>query len=143
MTGTGHGSCAYEDWPQAKNPVAVKTRYVIMIGRRNSGSKVPPFLMDILRTKPSINGPEMRVANSEAAKAERLVRPTPLIEKLYGGAEKICESVMEIPTSHDTQVVKSRVAQSTAGERRSRNGRKIVLKKEMWLTYPLYGRRLV
>jgi hypothetical protein len=85
----------------------------------------------------------MRVAISDATKAERLVSPTPLTEKLYGGAEKICESVMEIPTSHEMQVVKSRVAQSTAGDRRNRNGRKRVLKKEMWLIYPLYGRRFL
>jgi hypothetical protein len=75
-------------------------------------------------------GPAISVPRREATKAERLVRPTALTEKLYGGAEKICERVIEIPTSHEMQVVKRRVAQSTAGEPSNTNGRKIVLKNE-------------
>jgi hypothetical protein len=45
--------------------------------------------------------------------------------------------VIEMPTSHEMQVVKRRVAQSTAGDPRSMNGRKIVFKKDTWLIYPL------
>lgn len=37
---------------------------------------------------------------------------------------------MEIPTSHETQVVKRSVAHNTEGEPRRTKGRKIVLKKE-------------
>jgi hypothetical protein len=92
--------------------------------------KVPPFILDIFLTSPSMVGPAISVPRREATKAERLVRPTALTEKLYGGAEKICERVIEIPTSHEMQVVKRRVAQSTAGEPSNTNGRKIVLKNE-------------
>jgi len=110
-----------------------------MIGRRNSGSNVPPFLRDIRLTTPSINGPARAVPRREATNDERLVSPTAVTEKLYGDAEKICESVIEIPTSQEMQVVKRSVAQSTAGEASMTNGRKTVLMKETWLTYPLYG----
>jgi hypothetical protein len=67
---------------------------------------VPPFLSDILRITPSIKGPARAVPRRDAMNDERLVSPTTVTEKLYGGAEKICESVMEIPTSHEMQVVK-------------------------------------
>ena len=77
----------------------------------------------------------------EATNDDKFVRPTADTEKLYGGAEKICESVTEIPTSHEMQVVKSRVAQSTAGDPSIMNGRNSVLKKETWFMYPEYGRR--
>lgn len=53
---------------------------------------------------------------SEATNEETLVAPTLPTEKLYGGAEKICDSVREIRTSHEMQVVKRRVAQRTTGE---------------------------
>lgn len=88
---------------------------------------------------PSIKGPAMRVPSKEATKDDKFVRPTDVTEKLYGGAEKICERVMEIPTSQEIQVVNRRVAQSTAGEASMAKGRNTVLRNEMWLTYPLYG----
>jgi len=121
-----------------------------MIGRRNSGSdealetkwlkgmgslpNVPPFLSDILRTTPSIRGPASAVPRTEATKDERLVSPTDVTEKLYGGAEKICERVIEMPTSHEMQVVKRRVAHNTAGEASMTKGRNTVFKNETWLT---------
>jgi hypothetical protein len=58
----------------------------------------------------------MSVPMSEATNDETLVAPTLPTEKLYGGAEKICESVREISTSQEMQVVNSRVAQRTTGE---------------------------
>lgn len=100
---------------------------------------VPPFLSDIFLTIPSIKGPARRVASTDATKDEIFVSPTEVTEKLYGGAEKICESVTEIPTSHEMQVVKSSVAQRTAGEASMTKGRKVVLMRETWLTYPLQG----
>ena len=92
--------------------------------------KVPPFLMDNRLTMPSINGPATSVPSIDATNDERFVRPTDDTEKLYGGAEKICERVTEMPTSHEIQVVKSRVAHSTAGDPSILNGRRRVLKKE-------------
>lgn len=86
-----------------------------------------------------MTGPAMRVASSEAMKEDKLVNPTALTEKLYGGAPNICERVMEIPTSHEIQVVKRSVAQSTAGDASIMKGRKMVLIRETLLTYPLYG----
>jgi len=47
----------------------------------------------------------MTVPSSEAANDDRLVRPTAVTEKLYGGAEKICDRVIEMPTSQEMQVV--------------------------------------
>ena len=100
---------------------------------------VPPFFNDILRTTPSIKGPAMSVPRRDATNDERLVRPTADTEKLYGGAEKICESVMEMPTSHEMQVVKRSVAQRTAGDPSMTKGRNMVFQNDTWLTYPLYG----
>jgi hypothetical protein len=91
---------------------------------------VPPFRSDIRRTTPSIKGPEIAVPRRDATKDERFVSPTAVTEKLYGGAEKICESVMEIPTSHEMHVVKRRVAHSTAGDASMTKGRAIVLMNE-------------
>jgi len=91
---------------------------------------VPPFLSDIRRTTPSINGPASAVPRRDATNEERFVSPTAVTERLYGGAEKICESVMEMPTSHEIQVVKRSVAQSTGGEESMTNGRNMVLAKE-------------
>ena len=65
---------------------------------------------------PSINGPATSVANRDIIKDKRLVSLTAVTGKLYGGAEKIWENVMEIPTSHEMQVVKRIVAQRTAGD---------------------------
>lgn len=73
------------------------------------------------------------VPRSDATKDDKFVRPTAVIEKLYGGAEKIWERVMEIPTSQEMQVVKRRVAHRTAGEPSIMKGRKMVLKKDVWL----------
>lgn len=95
---------------------------------------VPPFLSDIRRTTPSINGPASAVPRRDATKDERLVSPTAVTEKLYGGAEKICESVMEMPTSHEMQVVKRSVAHSTAGDASITKGRNTVFKNDTWLT---------
>jgi hypothetical protein len=91
---------------------------------------VPPFLIDIFRTTPSIKGPATRVPRRDATKDDKLVRPTAETEKLYGAAENICESVMEIPTSQEMQVVKRRVAHRTAGDLSMAKGRKIVLTNE-------------
>lgn len=70
----------------------------------------------------------------EATKEDKFVSPTALTEKLYGGAENIWERTIEMPTSQEMQVVKRRVAHSTAGEARRAKGRKTVLKKLTWLT---------
>jgi len=85
-------------------------------------------------TIPSIAGPATAVPISEATKDDKLVAPTDRTEKLYGGAEKIWEIVMEIPTNQEIHVVKSRVAHSTAGDARRRNGRTMVESNETWLT---------
>ena len=111
----------------------IHEREDLRTGRKNLPN-VPPFLSDILFTTPSINGPARSVPRTDATKDERLVSPTAVTEKLYGGAEKICESVIEIPTSQEMQVVKRRVAQSTAGEASMTKGRNRVLKNETWLT---------
>ncbi len=74
-------------------------------------------------TTPSTAGPATSVPIAEATKLLRLVAPTALTEKLYGGAEKICESVIEIRTSHEMQVVNSSVAQHTMGEDSMPKGR--------------------
>jgi hypothetical protein len=79
---------------------------------------------------PSMIGPATRVASKDAINEDTLVAPTALTEKLYGGAEKICDSVMEIKTSHEMQIVKSSVAQRTTGLASITNGRKKVLQKE-------------
>jgi hypothetical protein len=58
------------------------------------------------------------------------VAPTALTEKLYGGAEKICDRVMEIKTSQDMQMVKRSVAHMTIGDKMRTNGRMSVLQNE-------------
>ena len=141
----------------AKKPVAVNRTYEIMTGRRNSGSgrmfqtvsqrhlperaefkydillpNVPLFSLDRRRITPSSRGPATAVPMVEATKDDRLDAPTELTEKLYGGAEKICERVMDIKTSHEMQVVKSRVAQTTAGDESMKNGRISVLQNDIW-----------
>jgi hypothetical protein len=78
--------------------------------------KIPPFIFDIRVTSPSIRGPAVRVPSTDATKEDRFVAPTPTTEKLYGGAEKICDRVREIPTSHEMHVVKRRTAQRTGGD---------------------------
>lgn len=78
--------------------------------------KIPRFILDILVTRPSISGPAVSVPRTEATKEDKFVAPTLTTEKLYGGAEKICERVREIPTSHEMHVVKSNTAHRTAGE---------------------------
>lgn len=65
---------------------------------------------------PSMRGPAAAVAIRVATKDDRLQAPTAATEKLYGGAEKICESVMEMRTSHEMQTVNSSVAQDTIGD---------------------------
>ena len=103
-------------------------------GRWMGLPKVPPFLFDSFRTTPSISGPARRVPRNEATNEDRVVRPTAVTEKLYGGAEKIWDSVMEMPTSQEMHVVNNSVAQRTAGERRRKNGRTSVSKYETWFT---------
>jgi len=79
-----------------------------------------------------MNGPATRVASSDATNEEKFVAPTALTEKLYGGAEKICESVIEIKTSHEIQIVNNRVAHITTGLAITTNGRSKVRQKDMW-----------
>ena len=79
---------------------------------------IPPFFIDILVTRPSIRGPATIVPSTDATKEERLVAPTPMTEKLYGGAEKICDKVREMPTSHEMHVVNSSTAHRTGGDAR-------------------------
>ena len=74
--------------------------------------------------------PATSVARTDATKDETLVAPTELTEKLYGGAEKICDRVMEINTSQDMQMVNSSVAHMTIGDNMRTNGRMRVLQKE-------------
>lgn len=76
----------------------------------------------------------MSAPKSEATSEDEFVRPKAVAEKLYSGAERICTSVMGIPTSQETQVVKRRVAHSTAGDTSIMNGRNIVLRKETRFT---------
>lgn len=87
-----------------------------------------------------MSGPARAVAIKVAAKEDRFEAPTAVMEKLYGGAEKICESVIEISTSHEMHVVNSRVAQATIGEPRKKNGRMRVRQNDVLSQYPLYGR---
>lgn len=77
---------------------------------------MPPFIFDILVTTPSTSGPATIVPRTDATKEAMFVAPTAPTEKLYGGAENICDRVREIATSHEMQVVNRSVAQSTAGE---------------------------
>jgi hypothetical protein len=79
---------------------------------------------------PSMIGPATSVASSDATNDETFVAPTALTEKLYGGAEKICDNVIEIKTSQDMQIVKSRVAHMTTGLMITTKGRKNVRQKE-------------
>jgi hypothetical protein len=79
-----------------------------------------------------MTGPATKVASNEATKEDTFVAPTALTEKLYGGAEKICDNVMEIKTSQEMQIVKSRVAHMTTGLASITKGRMKVLQKETW-----------
>jgi hypothetical protein len=79
---------------------------------------------------PSMIGPATSVASNDATNDETFVAPTALTEKLYGGAEKICDSVIEIKTSQDMQIVKSKVAHMTTGLMITTKGRKNVRQKE-------------
>lgn len=85
---------------------------------------------------PSTNSPATAVASKLATKDDRLVAPTATMEKLYGGAEKICDSVIEMSTSQEMHVVKRSVAQATMGEARRKNGRMSVRQKETLSQYP-------
>jgi hypothetical protein len=85
--------------------------------------KTPLFAFESLLTVPSSKGPAISIPRTDATKAERLQAPTALIEKLYGGAENICERVIEMPTSQDMLVVNSSVPHATAGESNMVNGR--------------------
>jgi hypothetical protein len=79
---------------------------------------------------PSMMAPATSVASTDATKEDTFVAPTALTEKLYGGAEKICESVMEMRTSQEMQIVKSSVAHTTIGDKIITNGRSSVLQNE-------------
>ena len=92
--------------------------------------KVPLLRVDIHFATPSMIGPATSVANNDATNEDRFVAPTALTEKLYGGAEKICDNVMEIKTSQDTQMVKSKVAHMTTGIMITTKGRRNVRQKE-------------
>ena len=82
---------------------------------------------------PSMIGPATKVASNDATKDEILVAPTALTEKLYGGAEKICDKVIEINTSHEIQIVKRSVAHMTTGLMSTTNGRMNVRQKDIGL----------
>jgi hypothetical protein len=92
---------------------------------------VPLFLFDINLAIPSISGPATAVAISVATKDDTFDAPTAATEKLYGGAEKICESVMDIRTSHEMQVVNNSVAHATIGEAKRPKGRSSVRQKDV------------
>lgn len=77
---------------------------------------IPLFILDILLTIQSTNAPAATVPTVEATKEDTLVAPTDPMEKLYGGAEKIWDKVIEITRSHEMQVVKMIVAHTTAGD---------------------------
>jgi hypothetical protein len=93
--------------------------------------KIPPFLLDMNLAVPSMMGPAAAVAISVATKDDTLQAPTAEMEKLYGAAEKICERVIEMRTSHEMQVVNSRVAHATIGDVIKVNGRIIVRQKDV------------
>jgi hypothetical protein len=92
--------------------------------------KTPLLRFDMYLATPSMIAPATRVARTDATNEDTFVAPTALTEKLYGGAEKICDSVMEIKTSHEMQIVKSSVAHTTIGDKIMTNGRNRVLQKE-------------
>jgi hypothetical protein len=94
--------------------------------------KMPLFRFDMYFATPSMMAPATNVASTDAMNDETFVAPTALTEKLYGGAEKICESVIEIRTNHDIQTVNSSVAHMTIGETIIKNGRSKVLQNETW-----------
>lgn len=77
---------------------------------------------------------------SDAMKAETFVAPTELIEKLYGGAEKICDSVIDISTSHEMQMVNIKVAHCTTGLASMNKGRMKVLQNGTRSQKPDHGR---
>ena len=85
-------------------------------------------------TNPSMIGPATAVPIRVATSDEMFVAPTAATEKLYGGAEKICEMVMEIKTSQLMQVVKRSVAHRTIGDPSIRKGLNRVRQKDMWWT---------
>ena len=74
--------------------------------------------------------PATSVASTDATNDDTLVAPTALTEKLYGGAEKICDSVMDIKTSQEMQIVNSSVAHITIGDTIMKKGRSSVLQKD-------------
>ena len=86
--------------------------------------------MDISRTTPSTRGPATIVPIVEATNDDKFDAPTALTEKLYGGAEKICDRVTEMRTSHEISTVKRSVAQTTMGEANMMNGRSRVRQKD-------------
>lgn len=83
-----------------------------------------------------MSGPAAAVASKLATNEDRFVAPTAMTEKLYGGAEKIWDRVMEMRTSHEMHVVNSRVAQATMGEARKKKGRTSVRQKDVESQYP-------
>lgn len=105
-------------------------------GQRGYPPKIPLFLLDMNFARPSTSGPARAVPIKVATKEDRFEAPTAVMEKLYGGAEKICESVIEMSTSQEMQVVNSRVAQETIGEPRKKNGRMRVRQKDVLSQYP-------
>jgi len=103
-------------------------RYITSRFDIGNSPNVPLFIFDILRTRPSIKGPATAVPSNEATKADKFVNPTAVTEKLYGGAENICERVIEMPTSHEMQVVNKIVDQITTGDASMLNRRNSVLR---------------
>ena len=79
------------------------------------------------RAIPSVSGSAITVAIRVATNDDRLTRPTCFTVKLYGGAEKIWEIVIEIPTSQEIQVVNSNVAQMTTGDASNLNGLRVIV----------------
>lgn len=92
---------------------------------------MPLFFFDINVASPSIRGPARAVAIKLATKDETLHAPTAVMEKLYGGADMICDKVIEMRTSQEMQVVKSSAAQATIGEAKKKKGRMSVRQKEI------------
>lgn len=110
--------------------------------KEGSSPKVPWLRLDMYFATPSMIGPATNVASSDAMNEDTFVAPTALTEKLYGGAEKICDKVIEIRTSQEIQIVNNSVAHITTGLANVANGRRNVRQNETWSQYPDQGSRV-
>ena len=110
--------------------MVVSDNYDKTITVRKYSPNIPLLYLEMNFATPSITGPAIIVANKDATNEETFVAPTSLTEKLYGGAEKICDKVIDIRTSQDIHIVNNNVAHITTGLAIITNGRMNVLQKD-------------